>query len=89
MKLWDGTEGESLNDVWNGQSLGMTADGVDVDTFYVTWESGLLETGDTSVEIDIVTDIDIWNLVYIILSFRSEITTSDSISYEIGYVSGS
>ena len=88
-KLWDGTEGESLNDVWNGQSLGMTADGVDVDTFYITWVSHLLETGDTSAEIDIVTDIDIWNLVYIILSFRSEISTSDALSYQIGYISGS
>jgi len=87
-KLWDGTEGESLNDVWNGQSIGMTADGVDVDTFYISWASGLLETGDTSAEIDIVTDVDIWNLVYIILSFRSEITTSDAISYSIGYASG-
>ena len=86
-KLWDGTEGESLNDVWNGQSIGMTADGVDVDTFYITWASGLLDTGDTSAQIDIVTDVDIWNLVYIILSFRSEITTSDAISYSIGYVS--
>ncbi|HEY40832.1 MAG TPA: hypothetical protein G4O18_03120 [Dehalococcoidia bacterium] len=88
-KLWDGTEAESLEDVWNGQSLGMTADGVDVDTFYITWASGLLATGDTSAQIDIQTDMDIWNLVYIILSFRSEITTSDAISYSIGYVSGS
>ena len=82
-KLWDGTEGESLNDVWNDQSIGMSADGVDVDTFYITWASGLLQPGDTSAQIDISTDIDIWNLVYIILSFRSEITTSDAISYSI------
>ena len=88
-KLWDDTEAESLNDVWNGQSIGMTADGVDVDTFYITWASGLLETGDSSAQIDIVTDIDIWNLVYIILSFRSEVNTSEAISYSIGYVSGS
>ena len=87
-KLWDGTEGESLNDVWNGQSLGMTADGVDVDTFYITWASGLLETGDTSAQIDIVTNVDIWNLVYIILSFRSEIVTSDAISYSISSAGG-
>ena len=85
-KLWDGTEGESLNDVWNGQSIGMTADGVDVDTFYITWASGLLETGDSSTQIDIETDTDIWNLVYIILAFRSEINTSDAISYSIGYI---
>jgi hypothetical protein len=92
--LWDHTEGdgtddESLKDVWNGQSIGMTADGVDVDTFYITWASGLLKTGDTSAKIDIQTNMDIWNLVYIILSFRSKINTSDAISYNIGYVSGS
>ena len=85
-KLWDRTEAESLDDVWNGQSIGMTADGVDVDTFEITWASGLLETGDTSAQIDIQTYTDIWNLVYIILSFRSEITTSDAISYTISYV---
>jgi hypothetical protein len=84
-KLWDGTEAESLDDVWNGQSIGMTADGVDVDTFYITWASGLLEPGDTSAQIDIKTKTDIWNLVYIILAFRSEITTSDAISYYISY----
>jgi len=80
-KLWDGTSGGSLNDVWNGQSLGLSADGVDVDTFYISWASGLLQTGDTTAQIDIVTDVDIWNLVYVILSFRSEITTGSAISY--------
>ncbi len=88
-KLWDGTESESLNDVWNGQSIGMTADGVDVDTFYVSWASGLLQPGDTSAQIDISTNIDIWHLVYIILSFRSEISTSDAMYYSIDYFSGS
>jgi len=78
-KLDDGTS--SLNDVWNGRSIGMSAEGVDVDTFYVTWSSGLLEAGDTSAQIDIYTDTDIWNLVYTILSFRSDITSGGTISY--------
>jgi len=82
-KLWDGTEGESLNDVWNSQSLGFSAEGVDVDTFYVTWASDLLEPGDTSAQIDIYTDIDIWNFVYLILSFRSEVTTGGTVIYLI------
>jgi hypothetical protein len=82
-KLWDGTEAESLNDVWNGQSLGMSADGVDVDTFYVTWASDLLEPGDTSAQIDLWTDVDIWNLVYMIVSFRSETTGGGTITYLI------
>jgi hypothetical protein len=80
-KLWDGTTVGSLDDVWNGQSLGMSADGVDVDTFNVTWASGLLQPGDTSAQIDIYTSQDIWSLVYIVLSFRSETSTGGAISY--------
>jgi hypothetical protein len=80
-KLWDGTEAESLNDVWNAQSLGMSADGVDVDTFYVTWESDILEPGDTSAQIDLWTNTDIWEKVYIIISFRSETTSGGAITY--------
>jgi hypothetical protein len=72
------------NNVWNGYSPGFTAEGVDVDTFYVTWASGLLETGDTQAQIDISTDIDIWNLVYIILSFRSVTTSGGHLSYIYG-----
>jgi hypothetical protein len=78
-KLDDGTS--SINDVWNGRSVGMSAEGIDVDTFYVTWSSGLLEEGDTSATVDIVTDVDIWNLIYTILSFRSDITNGGTISY--------
>ena len=59
----------------------MSAEGVDVDTFHVTWASDLLEPGDTSAQVDIYTDIDVWNLVYTILSFRSSITSGGTISY--------
>ncbi len=87
-KLWDGitTGGNSVgnpDDVWNNQSLGMSADGVDVDTFYVTWASDLLEAGETSAQIDLWTDTDIWELVYIILSFRSLPTTGGTMTYLI------
>jgi hypothetical protein len=65
----------------------MSADGVDVDTFYVPWgnpvSTGLLRPDDTSAHIDIYTDIDIWNLVYIILSFRSKTTTGGTVTYRI------
>ena len=45
-KLWDGTNTGgssemSPNDVWNETSLGMSAGGVDVDTFVVEWDDGL------------------------------------------------
>jgi hypothetical protein len=90
-KLWDGTTSHSLNDVWNSKSMGMSADGVDVDTLginptasppqYITWDSDLLEPGDTSAQIDMYTQTDSWNLIYIILSFRSSITSGGTISY--------
>ncbi len=88
-KLWDGTNttGNSQsnpNNVWNSKSLGMTADGVDIDTFQVTWASGLLQQGDTSSQIDVPTPIDEWNLVYIILSFRSQPRAGGALSYLIG-----
>jgi hypothetical protein len=95
-KLWDGItcDGNSApgtfpgpNNVWNSQSLGMSAQGVDVDTFYVYWgdpvSSGVLQPGDTSVKIDMWTDTDSWNLVYIILSFRSATTTGGTATYLI------
>jgi Tfp pilus assembly protein PilX len=77
------SDGFSTNNVWNGRSLGMTADGVDIDTFYITWASNLLQPGDTSALIDLPTQDDSWNLVYIILSFRSETTTGGTITYLI------
>jgi Tfp pilus assembly protein PilX len=91
-KLWDHiTTGSNTstapNNVWNGKSTVFTADGVDVDTFYVPWGSplsnGLIKPGDTSAHIDLCTAQDNWNLVYIILSFRSEATTGGSVSYLI------
>jgi hypothetical protein len=91
-KLWDGitTSGNSQaspNNVWNSKSLGMSAQGVDVDTFYVYWgnpvSSGVLQPGDTSIKIDMWTDTDSWNLVYIILSFRSATTTGGTATYLI------
>ena len=87
-RLWDGTTTNGNtesgpNNCWNGESVGMSAEGVDVDTFNIAWSEGLLEPGDTSAQINISTNYDIWNLVYIILSFRSESTTGRSISYLI------
>ena len=85
-KLWDGitTAGNSSihpNNVWNGDSPVLTADGIDIDMFNIEW--GVLNQGDTSVHVDICTEQDGWNLVYIIISFRSETTTGGTISYLI------
>jgi hypothetical protein len=82
--IFEGTalsDGITTSDVWNSWSLGLAEDGIDIDTFYITWISGLLEPGDSSAQIDLPTEIDSWNLVYIILSFRSETTTGGTITY--------
>jgi len=81
--LLDGTPGCVWNDVWNSRSVGLTAAGVDVDTFPVTWTSNILKTGDTWAQVDIPTSGDGFTLVYIILSFRSDITSGGSMSYLI------
>jgi hypothetical protein len=98
-KLWDGKDctGNSKstpNNIWNGESLVIGSnDGIDIDTpgidpnadppQYITWDSGIISSGDTSVTIDTYTDQDGWNLVYMILSFRSEATMGGSLCYLI------
>jgi hypothetical protein len=91
-KLWDGKQSvvvsgsntqASPNNIWNGLSTAFNADGVDVDTLFVPWSSGLIAAGDTSANIDICTAQDNWNLIYVILSFRSKATTGGSVTYII------
>ncbi len=77
------SDGYSTSNVWNGRSIGMNEDGVDVDTFYITWASNLLEPGDTTAHIDLPSGTDNWNLIYIILSMRSETTTGGTVHYVI------
>ena len=74
------------NNVWNSDSPGLTVEGVDIDHFEITWSSGILDPDDTSVDIDIPTgtppqDTDGFTMVYIILSFRSSITSGGTLSY--------
>ena len=71
------------NNVWNSQSPGLAVPGVDIDTFYIEWNDGIIESGDTSAQVDLPTQSDGFNLLYIILSFRSETTTGGTISYLI------
>jgi hypothetical protein len=96
-KLWDGTSTtsnskNSPNNVFNSTSMGLGSyDGIDIDTLgndppngkYITWASNVLKPGDTSAQIDMVTHTDVWNMVYIILSFRSETTLGGILSYRI------
>ena len=80
-ELWDG-EGD-VDNIWDSQSLGMSEDGVDIDTCNITWASGLLEPGDSSAQLDLPTTDDSWNLVYIILALRSETVTGGTTHYVI------
>jgi len=84
--LLDGT-GAAWNNVWNSKSVGVTASGVDIDTFYVTWgipwSSGILESGDTWAKINLPSPNDGITLSYIILSFRSSITSGGVMGYLI------
>lgn len=76
-----------VNDVWNSKSnvLGgeATDNGIDIDTFVVGGTEGIIKKGDTEADIKITTNLEIFNVVYIILSFRSEITTGGVIDYKI------
>jgi hypothetical protein len=85
-KLWDGitcndNSASAPNNAWNSRSAGMSFDGVDVDTFKVRWDSYLLSTGDTQANLDLSTEQDNWNLIYIIVSFRSETTVGGTLVY--------
>lgn len=67
------------HNVWNSKSPGLAESGVDIDTFTVAYPT--IEPGYTSAQVDLPTQTDSWNLVYIILSFRSKVTTGGAISY--------
>jgi len=82
------------DNAFNSTSYGNNMnDGIDIDTFgidpaanpaqYITWNSHLLNQGDTSAQIDLYTHTDGWYLGYIIISFRSLTTTGGSLSYLI------
>ena len=88
-KLWDGitlppsehNSASDPNNVWNSRSVGINASGIDIDTFTISYPT--IQPWDTSARIDLYTQSDSWNLIYIILSFRSDITTGGTISYLI------
>ncbi len=71
--------------VWNGKfpPLGSTWDGVDIDTFEILWDDNILTPGDSMLEIDMFSPQDAWNLVYIIVSIRSETVTGGTSHYII------
>jgi hypothetical protein len=70
------------NNVWNSSSIGLAADGIDIDTFTVAYP--IIQPGDTSAHVDLPTQTDSWNLVYMVLSFRSLTTTGGFVTYLYG-----
>jgi hypothetical protein len=73
-----------INNVWNSRSNVLPSsanDGIDIDTFSAG--NGIIQPGDTSAVVKMPTGTDSWNLVYIILSFRSNITSGGIASIKI------
>lgn len=73
------------NNAFNSYSNVLSAvdnptDGIDIDRFDM---SAYINSGDTSAQIELENGAEIYNLVYIILSFRSEITTGGTLTYLI------
>jgi hypothetical protein len=74
----------SINDVWNGRSWpGTFNEGVDIDTFVLYWSDNILSPKDNELQVDLYSLNDAWNLVYFIISIRSETITSGTTYYVI------
>ena len=75
--------GYGTNNIWNGSSRGLTVDGIDIDRFDITWSRGILAPGDTSAQINIPTGTDGFTMIYMIISFRSEVKKEGALHYLI------
>jgi len=71
------------NNVWNGADTVSSYPGIDVDTFCLLWTDNILTPGDTRLHLDMVSGTDAWNLVYVIVSVRSETVTGGTENYVI------
>jgi len=78
------------DNVWNGKfrgSGGGEVDGIDVDTFQIRWDDNILQEGDFSADVvlgnasDDPNDAELIMVTYIIISFRSSVTSGGTISY--------
>lgn len=72
------------NNVWNSGSYPCsTLPGIDIDTFEILWTDNILTPKDTKLHLDMYSGQDAWNLIYFILSVRSETVTSGTGHYTI------
>ena len=72
------------NNVWNSYSNALDdpyINGIDLDTFDI---SPHIEPGDTSAEIELYSNLEIYNSIYTILSFRNDSAFGGVISFLIG-----
>jgi len=71
------------NDVWNSQSFieGNLITGIDIDTFNIS--NTIINPGDNQATVALTTNVDAWNMVYMILSFRSAITAGGIFIYNL------
>jgi hypothetical protein len=75
--------GSPANNVWNNASYPGNYQGQDIDTFEVYWNDGILTPGDNNLQVDMYSETDAWNLVYFIISIRSETVTRGTTHYTI------
>ncbi len=70
--------------VWNSASYPATTQvGIDIDTFQILWSSNILTPNDTRLHLDMYSGQDAWNLIYFILSIRSQTVTRGTDYYLI------
>jgi Tfp pilus assembly protein PilX len=84
-----GNNGSAPYNVWNSSWIDQATmqpanvPGVDIDTFHIKWGENLITTNQTSATIQLSTNGDGYVLVYMIMSFRSSVTSGGPISYLI------
>ena len=74
------------NDVCNSQSRippvsGTLVDGIDIDTFSIA--NGIVQPNDTEAQVTFQTGTEVLNIIYVVLSFRSNITTGGILIYDL------
>jgi len=74
------------NDVCNSQSrippvTGTLVDGIDIDTFSIA--NGIVHPNDTEAQVSFQTGTEVLNIIYVVLSFRSKITTGGILIYDL------
>ncbi|MBN2099088.1 MAG: hypothetical protein JW753_05765 [Dehalococcoidia bacterium] len=56
-------------------------DGIDLDTYSIDGSSGIIKPADSSATVRLTTGTDVWNMMYMILSFRSDTVGTGLLTY--------